>query len=101
MKIRTKLVTAFLVMGLLPAFTVAWFTWLATGAVVDEQGSLYEEAAFHTMDKIGSVSENPFEGGANDVPISAMSRGIEIDLRELVGERDLPSPHVPQRNILM
>ena len=40
---------------------------------------------FHTMDKTGSVSENPFEGGANDVPITAMSRGVEIDLRELAG----------------
>ncbi len=56
---------------------------------------------FHTMDKIGSVSENPFEGGANDVPISAMSRGIEIDLRALRGDADLPEPAAPQRNILM
>ena len=28
----------------------------------------------HTMDKVGDSSENPFEGGANDIPISAMSR---------------------------
>ena len=26
---------------------------------------------FHMMDKIGESSENPFEGGPNDVPISA------------------------------
>ena len=56
---------------------------------------------FHTMDKIGEASENPFEGGANDVPITAMSRGIEIDLRDLLGEADLPPALEPQHNILM
>ena len=56
---------------------------------------------FHTMDKIGSVSENPFEGNANDVPITAMSRTIEIDLRELLGEQQLPEALQPVRNILM
>lgn len=56
---------------------------------------------FHTMDKIGESSENPFEGGSNDVPITAMSRGIEIDLRDLLGDTDLPKPHPPNGNILM
>lgn len=56
---------------------------------------------FHTMDKIGEASENPFEGSANDVPISAMSRGIEIDLRDMLGESDLPAPLTPTNNILM
>jgi ion channel-forming bestrophin family protein len=56
---------------------------------------------FHTMDKIGEASENPFEGSANDVPISAMSRGIEIDLRDMLGQEDLPPPLAPMNNILM
>ena len=41
---------------------------------------------FHTMERIGRTGENPFEGGANDVPISTISRGIEIDLRQNLGE---------------
>lgn len=56
---------------------------------------------FHTMDKIGESSENPFEGGPNDVPISAMSRGIEIDLRDMLGDAELPKPLAPSANILM
>jgi ion channel-forming bestrophin family protein len=56
---------------------------------------------FHTMDKIGESSENPFEGGPNDIPITAMSRGIEIDLRDLLGDTDLPKPHAATSNILM
>ena len=41
---------------------------------------------FHTMERIGRTGENPFEGTANDVPISTMARGIEIDLRQNMGE---------------
>lgn len=41
---------------------------------------------FHTMEKIGRTGENPFEGSANDVPISTIARGIEIDLRQNLGE---------------
>lgn len=42
---------------------------------------------FHTMEKIGRTGENPFEGSANDVPISTIARGIEIDLRQNLGEQ--------------
>jgi putative membrane protein len=56
---------------------------------------------FHTMDKIGVATENPFEGGPNDVPISAMARGIEVDLLDLVHEPHLPAPRSARGNILM
>lgn len=47
---------------------------------------------FHTMERIGRTGENPFEGTSNDVPISTISRGIEIDLRQNLGEalEDIP-----------
>ncbi len=47
---------------------------------------------FHTMERIGRTGENPFEGTANDVPISTISRGIEIDLRQNLGESDEQIP---------
>ena len=43
---------------------------------------------FHTMMRIGMVGENPFEGSSNDVPISTIARGIEIDLRQMLDEDD-------------
>ncbi|WP_044203838.1 bestrophin family protein [Flammeovirga sp. OC4] len=54
---------------------------------------------FFTMERVGDVSENPFEGIGNDVPISTMSRGIEIDIRQMIGEDKalLPAP-LPQIN---
>jgi len=56
---------------------------------------------FTTMEKIGEASESPFEGSANDVPITAISRTIEIDLREMLGDTDVPPPLRPQNNILI
>ena len=56
---------------------------------------------FHTMDKIGDVSENPFEGGPNDIPITTMSRAIEIDLRDLANEKQLPEAIKPSGFIQM
>jgi putative membrane protein len=58
---------------------------------------------FHTMERIGEVSENPFEGIANDVPITTMSRGIEIDIRQMIGDDDseIPGPIESQNGIQM
>ncbi|MCB0613829.1 MAG: hypothetical protein KDC75_10990 [Phaeodactylibacter sp.] len=47
---------------------------------------------FHTMERIGRTGENPFEGTSNDVPISTIARGIEIDLRQNLGE---PKDEIP------
>lgn len=51
---------------------------------------------FHTMEMIGDFSENPFEGLHNDVPITQLSRVIEIDLREMLDEKDIPEGIKPQ-----
>lgn len=56
---------------------------------------------FLILEQIGESTENPFEGNANDIPITQISRAIEIDLREMIGEKDLPSPIQPQNNILL
>jgi len=47
---------------------------------------------FFLMEKIGAYSENPFEGTYNDVPIESISRGIEIDLREMINDENIPKP---------
>jgi putative membrane protein len=55
---------------------------------------------FTTMEKIGESTESPFEGSANDVPITAISRSIEIDLKEMFNMENIPSPVKPENNIL-
>jgi putative membrane protein len=44
---------------------------------------------YTSLEQVGESTENPFEGNANDVPISQISREIEIDLREMLDEKDL------------
>lgn len=56
---------------------------------------------FYLMERIGESTENPFEGGANDVPISNISRTIEIDLREMLDETNIPAATTPINNILL
>ena len=56
---------------------------------------------FTTMEKIGESTESPFEGSANDVPITAISRGIEIDLKEMFNVDSIPLPKKPENNILV
>ncbi|MEN0062107.1 MAG: bestrophin family ion channel [Myxococcota bacterium] len=45
---------------------------------------------FLSMDRIGDASEDPFERGFNDVPMNALCRTIERDLRQLLGEDQVP-----------
>ncbi len=56
---------------------------------------------FMGLEQVGESTENPFEGSANDTPITSMSRTIEIDLREMLGETELPPAITPVHNILM
>lgn len=53
------------------------------------------------MELVGDYSENPFEGTGNDIPMYALSRTIEIDLREMLGETDLPPGIKPINGVLM
>ncbi|MBK7966143.1 MAG: hypothetical protein IPK10_13265 [Bacteroidetes bacterium] len=56
---------------------------------------------FFLMEKIGDYSENPFEGTYNDVPITSISIGIEIDLREMIKDTNIPLPMEIENGFLM
>ncbi len=56
---------------------------------------------FHAMEVIGENTGNPFEGGSNDIPITDMSRGIEIDIRQLIDDTDIPEPYEWINDIVM
>ncbi len=53
------------------------------------------------MEIVGDYSENPFQGMANDIPMLSLCRTIENDLREMLGETDLPEDILPKNGILM
>ncbi|MCF2490686.1 bestrophin family protein [Dyadobacter sp. CY347] len=56
---------------------------------------------FYTMEVVGDTSENPFENAINDIPMTAICRTIEIDLREMLNEDNIPAPVKAVNNILM
>ena len=56
---------------------------------------------FWTMEAVGDSSEDPFENFINDIPMTALCTTIEIDLRQMLGESDVPDPIQPISDILM
>lgn len=53
------------------------------------------------MEIVGDYSENPFQGMANDIPMLSLCRTIEIDLREMLGETELPPGIEAKNGVLM
>ena len=90
-------------------FTTA-FTWLFAFSLIF---SLYDEFdwqvlvvrtlvayVFVSLEKISRYLKDPFENRLSDTPMSALCRTIEIDLRELLGERDIPRAVKPVKGVL-
>ncbi|HYC84183.1 MAG TPA: bestrophin family ion channel [Chryseosolibacter sp.] len=50
---------------------------------------------FFALDSIARGVENPFENTFNDTPMSSICRTIEINLKQMVGETELPAPVQP------
>ena len=72
-----------------------WLVWLTVPL------SVLISWIFYTMEAVGDSSEDPFENFINDVPLTALCRTIEIDLRQMLGEQDLPPALEPVNDILM
>ncbi len=53
------------------------------------------------MELVGDYSENPFEGLGNDIPMLSLVRTIEIDLKQMLNEKDIPPPIESKNGVLM
>jgi len=71
--------------------TLGWYTPL---------GSTLVGFIFLALDKIGRDLEDPFENTIFDVPLTSITRGIEINLRQLLNETDLPALEKPAFGVL-
>ncbi len=56
---------------------------------------------FICLNKVGQNTINPFEGGVNDVPITAMSIDIEITLKEMLALPDVPEKFKPMSGFIL
>lgn len=55
---------------------------------------------FHQIYVFGLVLSRPFENWGTDVALDSISRTIEIDLKEAIGEKEIPEMLKPVRGIL-
>lgn len=56
---------------------------------------------FYQMELIGEYSEHPFEGLIGDIPITSITRNLEIEILYSLGETELPKPITAVDGILM
>jgi ion channel-forming bestrophin family protein len=96
-RVFVKLFIFLLPFGLLKEMNnlAEWGVWLTVPF------SLLISWVFFTMEQIGEYSENPFDNSVNDIPITAICRNIEIDIKELLGETELPPKLNPENNVLL
>jgi putative membrane protein len=52
------------------------------------------------MERVSDSTEDPFEGGVHDVPLSALCRTVEIEFKQIMGEKDIPPPLEPVDDVL-
>lgn len=62
-------------------------------------GSTVIGFAFYVLDQIGRDLEDPFENTVHDVPMSAITRTVEVDLRQMLDE-EAPRPLAPVDGVL-
>ena len=55
---------------------------------------------FFGLDALSDELEEPFGTSANDLPLEALTRMTEINLRSMLGEVELPKPILPVQHIL-
>ena len=79
---------------LLPLAMVADLGWATP------LGSTLVGFIFLALDRVGSDLENPFENTIYDVPLTSITRTIEINLRQGLGHDDLPTPLAPVDGVL-
>ena len=63
-------------------------------------GSTLVGFIFLALDKIGRDLDDPFENKIYDVPLTSITRTIEVNLRQMLGETALPAPEKPVRGVL-
>jgi putative membrane protein len=63
-------------------------------------GSTLVGFIFLALDRMGRDLEDPFDNKIYDVPMTAITTTIEVNLRQLLGETDLPASPVPVKDVL-
>jgi len=86
--------------------TVYFYCFLLPFGLVDSIGIMtplmvaFVAYTFLSLEELGEELEDPFGFSPNDLALDAMAQGLEISLREMLGDRDLPAPMQPVNHLL-
>lgn len=90
---------AFIASRLLAAYAVALpYVFLADLGWWAVPTSVFVCLAFALISESGRILEDPFNMYWNGLPLMALSRTIEVNLRQRLGDKDLPPIPVPDKN---
>jgi len=90
-----------------PELFIKAYCFILPFIIVDDVGlatpavTVLTAFAFLVLNRIGKNLEDPFENQPYDIPITALCRTIEINIRQGLGESDVPQPLALQNGVLM
>lgn len=71
------------------------------GAIFEIPLLLLISAAFLLLEKSATHMQDPFENRPTDTAVTAIARTIEINIKQLLGETDVPQPLTPEKFYLL
>lgn len=76
------------------------FGMVASLGMFTPVGSSLVGLIFLALDEVGRDLENPFENREHDIPMSSISQTIEINLKQLLRQAEIPVPEPAVKGIL-
>ncbi|MBB6459721.1 bestrophin family protein [Flammeovirga kamogawensis] len=99
---NTSSLLTYIMVLLLPYGMVAQFSLLGEGMVwltIPFTGLI--GGIYLLMEIVGDYAENPFEGLSFDTPMTSLCNKIDRELKQMIGEKDLPDVVQPHHHILL
>jgi putative membrane protein len=99
--VTVTLISRVLVWGLALLLFIATLEPGGRGGLTTTVGVAVMAMGYIWIDGMGQRLKDPFENQPNDTPMTSLSITIERDLREMLGETELPALLKPRRGVLL
>lgn len=76
------------------------FGMVANLGMLTPVGSTLVGLIFLALDEVGRDLENPFDNREHDVPMASISRTVEINLKQLLRQPEVPAPEAAVNGVL-
>jgi len=93
--------TRFMVWAMAPLMTFAILGASDRYDAIELPVVILVTAIFVVIEQLARELQTPFENAPDDTPMTAICVTIETDLRQMLGDQDLPQAELPVRGVLM